>query len=99
MTIEQTVEIPVSHRLTINVPREVPAGPVVLTFTPKPEVPAAADSNLLPSYSVEDAIQIAKQRRSDPNLKPLSHYFGILSPGTYGDGVAYQRKLRDEWDD
>ncbi|GHV14816.1 hypothetical protein FACS189491_11530 [Spirochaetia bacterium] len=26
MTIEQTVEIPVSHRLTIDVPREIPAG-------------------------------------------------------------------------
>jgi hypothetical protein len=35
MTITQTVEIPASHRLTIDVPREVPAGAVVLTFTPK----------------------------------------------------------------
>jgi hypothetical protein len=72
---------------------------VVLTFTPKPELPAAADSSISLSYSVEDAIQIAKQRRSDPGRKPLSHYFGILSPGTYGDGVAYQRQMRAEWDD
>jgi hypothetical protein len=35
MSVTQTVEIPASHRLTIEVPREVPAGPVVLTFTPK----------------------------------------------------------------
>jgi hypothetical protein len=34
MTIEQTVEIPASHLLTIEVPREVPAGRVTLTFTP-----------------------------------------------------------------
>ena len=34
MCITQTVEIPDSHRLTIDVPREVPEGPVVLTFTP-----------------------------------------------------------------
>jgi hypothetical protein len=34
MAIEQTVEIPTSHRLTIDVPQEIPAGPVVLTFTP-----------------------------------------------------------------
>lgn len=33
-----------------------------------------------------------------PNRKPISQYFGILSPETYGDGVDYQRKLRDEWD-
>jgi hypothetical protein len=35
MSITQTVDIPASHRLTIDVPREVPAGPVILTFTPK----------------------------------------------------------------
>jgi len=36
MTITQTVEIPASHRLTIDVPREVPAGTgtVTLTFAP-----------------------------------------------------------------
>jgi hypothetical protein len=37
MSVTQTVEIPASHRLTIDVPREVPAGPVVLTFTPAPK--------------------------------------------------------------
>jgi hypothetical protein len=40
MSVTQTVEIPASHRLTIDVPREVPEGPVILTFTPKT---AAAD--------------------------------------------------------
>jgi hypothetical protein len=34
MTIEQTVEIPADHRLVIDVPREVPAGTAILTFTP-----------------------------------------------------------------
>ena len=34
MTITQTVDIPDSHRLTIDVPREVPAGRVILAFTP-----------------------------------------------------------------
>jgi hypothetical protein len=38
MTIEQTVDVPASHRLTIEVPPEVPAGPVVITFTPKAAV-------------------------------------------------------------
>jgi hypothetical protein len=35
MTIEQTVEIPADRRLIIDVPPEVPVGPVILTFTPK----------------------------------------------------------------
>ena len=39
MSITQTVEIPANRRLTIDVPSEVPTGPVVLTFTPAPKVP------------------------------------------------------------
>ena len=34
MSITQTVNIPDNHKLTIDVPVEVPAGPVILTFTP-----------------------------------------------------------------
>ena len=34
MSITQTVEIPASHRLTIEVPPEVPTGRVVLAFIP-----------------------------------------------------------------
>ncbi|MCL2044430.1 MAG: DUF2281 domain-containing protein [Treponema sp.] len=36
MSITQTVFIPADRRLTIEVPREVPSGQVILTFTPKP---------------------------------------------------------------
>ena len=42
MTITQTVDIPANHRLVIDVPSEVPAGPVVLTFTPAVEQKADA---------------------------------------------------------
>ena len=72
MTVEQIVDIPADRRITLEVPRTVPEGKTILSFTP-----ASA----------------TKER------KPLSQYFGILSPDTYGDGVDYQRKLRDEWDD
>ena len=34
MSISQTVNIPASRRLVIDVPREVPQGPIILTFTP-----------------------------------------------------------------
>jgi len=37
MTITQTVEIPANRKLTIEVPREVPTGKTILTFTPAPE--------------------------------------------------------------
>jgi hypothetical protein len=34
MSVTQTVDIPLSRRLIINVPPEVPTGKVILTFTP-----------------------------------------------------------------
>jgi len=34
MAITQTVEVPADRRITLEVPREVPTGSVVLTFTP-----------------------------------------------------------------
>jgi hypothetical protein len=74
MTITQTVEIPANHRLTIDVPREVPEGRAILVFAPMKG-------------------QAAAQKRN-----PVLQFFNILSPDTYGDGVAYQRKIRDEWD-
>ena len=38
MTITQTIEIPANRRqMTIDVPREIPAGRTILTFTPAPE--------------------------------------------------------------
>jgi len=42
MSITQTVEVPASHRLVVDVPREIPEGRVILTFTP-----ASADSGLV----------------------------------------------------
>jgi hypothetical protein len=44
MSIIQTIDIPASHRLTIDVPREVPEGPVMLTFTPVPGKPERTDA-------------------------------------------------------
>jgi hypothetical protein len=48
--------------------------------------------------TIEEALQMAKAKATDPNRKPFSRHFGTL-PGAFGgDGVAYQRKLRAEWD-
>ena len=33
----QTVEVPASHRLVIDVPREIPTGKVILAFIPAPK--------------------------------------------------------------
>ena len=94
MSITQTVEIPDNHRLVIDVPREVPAGRAEIVY-----FPAVGVERPLPGHTartVEEALQIAAEKAANPNRKPISHYFGILSPETYGDGVAYQRAVRDE---
>ena len=40
MTYTQTVEIPADRRITLEVPREVPAGKTILTFTPAKTEPS-----------------------------------------------------------
>jgi hypothetical protein len=54
MTIEQTVEIPASHRLTIEVPPEIPAGraKIRLSISPKAK-----------------PVKMSRQIRFDPRLK------------------------------
>jgi hypothetical protein len=51
MSVTQTVEIPASRRLTIDVPCEVPVGRSVLTFTAVPavreEMPQAQELELI----------------------------------------------------
>ncbi|MCL2808594.1 MAG: hypothetical protein FWD24_00870 [Treponema sp.] len=34
MTITQTIDVPSSRRITLDVPREIPTGAVILSFTP-----------------------------------------------------------------
>jgi hypothetical protein len=94
MTVEQIVDIPASRRIALEVPRTVPVGKTILSFTPI----SAQTANASPRTTAE-ARQMAAAKAADPNRKPFSRHFGTLSPDAYGDGVAYQRAIRDEWDD
>jgi hypothetical protein len=104
MSVTQTVEIPSDRRLTIDVPREVPVGRAVLTFTPasvQKSKDQRYDTAPLPGgnyNTVEEAMQAAAEKTADPNRKPISQLFGKHKGIFGGDGVAYQRAIRDEWD-
>jgi hypothetical protein len=81
-----TVEIPVTHRLTVDAPREVPAGRTILAFT---QPPAVGEPGGYSPRTVAEALSMAATRAADPNRKPVSRHFG-KHKGIFGsDGVAY----------
>jgi hypothetical protein len=58
MSVTQTVEIPASRRLTIEVPREVPLGRTILTFTPvadlRPDDQRSDNTEHIAAFESED---------------------------------------------
>jgi hypothetical protein len=104
MTIQQTVEIPASHRVYLDLPPEIPEGTVRLELTIKS---ATEDEEMavLKAYleanspkSLEETIGEAEVRAAAPNRRPFSRHFGSV-PGAFGgDGLAYQREIRAEWE-
>jgi len=93
MTITQTVEIPPDRRITLEVPPQIPAGTVILSFTPAHSLIEKKDPG-----TMEEALQMLEEQVSDPNRKPISRLFGKHKGIFGGDGVMYQRAIRDEWD-
>jgi len=89
MIITQTVDIPESHQLTIDVPREVPTGPVILTFTPasmseniaEPNCPLCAkycnSETGEPNFNAETVAAIEEGRAMMYGEIPAQHFNSI----------------------
>jgi len=92
MMIEQTVEIPPDHRLFVNVPPEVPAGKAILTF-----------SSAFVNRDLEYAEKIWDNNRNNAEAfkAKLNDLQGSLGENAFCglDGITYQHKIREEWDD
>ena len=72
MSITQTVEIPDSRRLTIEVPREVPTGPVILSFSPASDrMPVNHRSDIIPAMSAEQEIELINRNADRLNAEAL----------------------------
>ena len=86
MTIEQTVEIPADHRLTLEVPREIPAGMAVLAFTPVSSDPRP----------------VAQSARRRTTAEAIEHCHGLarrLGCTATSDDFLEQRKRDRELED
>ena len=81
MTITQTVEVPENHRLTIDVPHEVPAGATILTFTP-----AAAQKKTVPPLS--------SLRGIDKGKDTLDAYFARKRADKAQEDAQIEKQLR-----
>jgi hypothetical protein len=83
MVIEQTIEVPPSHRLFLDIPPEVPAGKTIITFT---------------TVSAVSAENNAQSEELQTKLLSLRGSLGKNAFGGL-DGVAYQNKVRKETED
>ena len=87
MTIEQTVEIPADHRVFFEflAPKEIPAGKARIELKVTPVV----------ASEETEKSRIAELKKKLQNLQ------GSLGKNAFSglDGVAYQRKVRIEWDE
>jgi hypothetical protein len=123
MPIQKTVENPASRRITVDVPGEIPVGPVILTFTPtnkKPEadqrpVETCSTKEMFdevahrlgyqdhldylqansPATIEEAKAEAARKRKTRKSI--YEHYGCLKGEDIYGDGMEYQRMMRDEW--
>jgi hypothetical protein len=85
-TVQQVIDIPASHRIILDVPEEIPAGPVIITFAPAEQKPVHAKAEISPSYTplephvgpprrqscrnMEEAIAASERRREAAKTDP-----------------------------
>ena len=97
MAIEQTVEIPENRWLNIKVPKEIPAGPVVITFKPIPKKP----HGLTTQEVIERGLGLGSGPRIDP-AEAIKRCCGITKQfniSLSGDDFLAMRKQDKELED
>jgi len=63
MNVTQTIEVPTSHRLTIDIPSEIPTGPAIIIFKPVTEISH--------SMTAQEAMDRGLGLGSGPRIDPM----------------------------
>jgi hypothetical protein len=107
MVVEQTVDVPQSREVRLVAPKMVPTGPatVIWVYSTVPAVEKMPEHESGLSPTLQKALDEARGKR----LYNQSHQEELHAliervqsgPPIFGgiDGVEYQRKIRDEWED
>ncbi|GHV79304.1 hypothetical protein AGMMS49944_10950 [Spirochaetia bacterium] len=90
MTLRQTIDIPASHRLILDVPGEVPVGKATLTY--RPEI--GLFSRIRAFLHAHSPFRSAFSRHFD-------EFYGCLKgTGIFeGDAADIVKEWHDEWED
>ena len=111
ITIQRTVDIPPDGRLVLKLPKTTPRGRVKVVLTlDTPATPAATEdavsrilNHQFPTIAELKAEAARKAAEREAYFKAtgkdqLQEFCGCLKDVFDEDGVAIQRKMRDEWD-
>jgi hypothetical protein len=105
MSVTQTVEIPASRRLTIDVPREIPVGRAVLVFTPasviREKMPEAQEMELIKANAewlnreAEDTLAYQNLDAFEEDLERLTPQEAVKIPFAIMRGAVVPFSLAD----
>ena len=95
MTIEQTVEIPTSHRLTIEIPDDVPTGraQVLIQFPVREDVQTAGQGSC-------EAVPLEARGQSSNEAfrNALRRAYGAWKDNPWTNHLEDINAMRDEWE-
>ena len=101
MVFEQTVEIPDSRRLVLDVPQEVPAGRVILTFTPQSgtsDYSAGSEKQKNASAAIVAIPEASRGNTSDPAFRhAIRSLQGAWKDNPWENCIEDIRAMREEW--
>ena len=70
MTVTQTIDIPENRRITLDIPREIPTGRIIIAFTAVSEKETDAVANTNPEYNVRD-VELIKLNAEQLNSEAM----------------------------